>query len=497
MKHCLLVLLLASCVPALLICQRMLPVDTMIRTQHEVVIKGQTVRYAATTGTQPVYDDDGQPIASLHYTYYAREGVTDKGQRPLLMSFNGGPGSASAWMHLAYTGPKTLRIDEEGYPIQPYGVMDNPFSVLDVTDLVFINPVNTGYSRTIPMTGDKVDRKKFFGVNADIAYLSKWLNLFVTRHGRWSSPKYLIGESYGGTRVAGLAYALQNSQWMYLNGVVMVSPADYKVLRVGGPVGEAIPLPYFAATAWHHKRLPAELQSKDLTEMLPEVEAFTVDELLPALAKGGRLPKAERQRIAMAIARYSGLTEQQVLDHNLRVPTAYFWKHLLNKEGYTIGRLDSRYLGIDGKTAGTRPDYSAELTSWLHSFTPAINHYLREELGFRTDLKYNMFGPVRPWDDSDDNTREQLRMALAMNPYLNVLYQAGYYDGATTYFNTKYSMHQLDLTGLLQERLNFKGYRSGHMMYLRRADLEKANQDLREFIARTGSKGAPARYKRE
>lgn len=489
------ILFFASCVPALLICQRVLPVDTMIRTRHEVVIGGETVRYVATTGTQPVYGEAALPVAALHYTYYAREGTPAGEERPLLMSFNGGPGSASAWMHLAYTGPRTLRIDEEGYPVQPYGVMDNPFSVLDVADIVFVNPVNTGYSRLIPASGEGLDREKFFGVNADIAYLAEWLNLFVTRHGRWKSPKHLIGESYGGTRVAGLAYALQNKQWMYLNGVVMVSPADYKVLRVGGPVADAIPLPYFAATAWHHERLPADLQSKDLTEMLPEVEAFTVDELMPALAKGGLLPAAERHRIAKTVARFSGLTTRQVLDHNLRVPTAYFWKHLLNREGYTVGRLDSRYLGIDGKAAGTRPDYSAELTSWLHSFTPAINHYLRQELGFSTDLKYNMFGPVRPWNDDDDNTREQLRMALAMNPYLNVLYQAGYYDGATTYFNSKYSMSQLDLSGLLQDRLAFKGYRSGHMMYLRRADLEKANQDLREFIARTAAQRA-ARYER-
>ncbi|MEM9526147.1 MAG: carboxypeptidase [Bacteroidota bacterium] len=477
--------------------QRMLPVDTMIKTQHEVTINGQAIEYTATTGTQPVYGEDDTPIASLHYTYYSRNGIADRSKRPLLISFNGGPGSASAWMHLAYTGPKSLRIDEEGYPVQPYGVMDNPYSVLDVTDIVFVNPVNTGYSRMIPANGEGLDRETFFGVNADIAYLAEWLNLFVTRQGRWRSPKYLVGESYGGTRVAGLAYALQNSQWMYLNGVIMVSPADYKVLRRGGPVADAIPLPYFAAAAWHHKVLPPELQGKDLEEMLPEVEAFTVDELMPALAKGGRLPTAERKEIASAVARYSGLSIDQVLDNNLRIPTAYFWKHLLKEDGFTVGRLDSRYLGIDGKGAGIRPDFSTELVSWLHSFTPAINYYLREELGFKTDIKYNMFGPVRPWDDSDDETREQLRMALAMNPYLHVLYQAGYYDGATTYFNTKYSMSQLDLSGQLQDRLDFKGYRSGHMMYLRREDLKKANDDLRAFIDKTATGGRSARYLRD
>lgn len=473
---------------------RKIPVDTTVTTQHSVTINGTPINYTATTGTQPVWDDMGDPIAALHYTYYTRNNVKNRAARPLLISFNGGPGSGSVWMHLAYTGPRVLKIDDEGYPIQPYGVKENPFSVLDVTDIVYVNPANTGYSRTIPEKGKEVDREKFFGINADIKYLAEWLNTFVTRNNRWRSPKYIVGESYGGTRVMGLSLALQNQQWMYLNGVIMVSPADYKLYNTGGAVENAISLPYYTAAAWHHKALPAELQQKDLLDILPESESYAVNTLIPALAKGGFIGETEKNAVAEKMAYYSGLSKKEILDQNLAVPVQYFWKNLLKDRGNTIGRLDSRYLGIDRQLAGMRPDYSAELTSWLHSFTPAINYYLQEELKFKTDIKYNMFGPVRPWNNDDDNTRDNLRQAMAQNPYLNVLIQSGYYDGATTYFQAKYTMWQVDPSGRMKDRFEFKGYRSGHMMYLRREDLQRANDDIRAFIKRTANTGESAKY---
>jgi len=475
--------------------QRKLPIDTTVTSTHSVTVKGQKFSYTAETGTQPVWDKMGEPIASLHYTYYTRNGIQNREKRPLLISFNGGPGSASVWMHLAYTGPRILKIDDEGYPVQPYGFKENSYSVLDVSDIVFVNPANTGYSRTIPETGKEVDRDFFFGINADVSYLAEWLNTFVTRHNRWNSPKYIIGESYGGTRVMGLSLALQNQQWMYLNGVIMVSPADYKVIRVGGPVSSALNLPYFAAAAWHHKRLAAPLQSKELEEMLPEVEDYAVNKLIPALAKGGFLSATEKRNVAEKMAYYSGLQVQDILDQNMDLTTRFFWKHLLKDAGgYTVGRLDSRYTGFDRQVFGDSPDYNSEITSWLHSFTPAINSYLQNELGFKTDIKYNMFGPVRPWNNENDNVRDNLRQAMAQNPYLNVLIQSGYYDGATTYFNAKYTMWQVDPSGRMKDRFEFKGYRSGHMMYLRRPDLEKANEDLRQFILRTSNTGKSAKY---
>ena len=474
--------------------KRKLPVDTIVITNHSTVIKGKKLNYQAQTGTQPVWDDDGNPIASLFYTYYKRTDIKSDSERPLIFSFNGGPGSASVWMHLAYTGPKILKIDNEGYPIQPYGYKSNPNSILDVADIVFINPVNTAYSRILEVDGKKADRKKFFGINEDIEYLAEWLNTFVNRKKRWESPKYLIGESYGGIRVMGLSAELQESQWMYLNGVIMVSPADYKVIRVGGPVSSALNLPYYTATAWYHKQLPNDLQSKDLKDILPEVENFTINKLIPALTKGGFISGSELNSVASEMSRYSGLSKKKILQNNLDVKTNFFWKDLLRDQGMTIGRLDSRYLGIDKKDVGVRPDYNSELRSWEHSFTPAINHYIQKELKFITDIKYNIFGPVHPWNNENNNTRENLRRAMAENPYLKVLFQSGYYDGATTYFNAKYTMWQIDPSGKMKDRFYFKGYRSGHMMYLRNEDLIKANDDLRTFISETTTNGKSAKY---
>ena len=472
-----------------------IPLDTTIVTTNEVFVNGQKITYEATTGMQPVWDNHGEIIASLYFTYYQRTNIKNREKRPIIMSFNGGPGSASVWMHIAYTGPKVLNIDEEGYPIQPYGVKDNPNSIIDVADIVYINPVNTGYSRPVVKEGEKLDKSLFFGINADVKYLASWLNTFISRNNRWQSPKYIIGESYGGTRVMGLAAELQNRQWMYLNGVIMVSPADYRVLRTDSALSSSLNLPYFTAAAWYHKMLPAELQNKDLLDVLPLSEEYAINKLIPAIAKGGFISDEERDKIAEKMSFYSGIKKKVLLQHNLDLPKDYFWKELLrDKNGYTVGRLDSRYKGLDKRIAGENPDYNSEITSWLHSFTPAINYYIREHLNFRTDVTYNVFGPVRPWDNRNDNVREGLRQAMAQNPYLKVLIQSGYYDGATTYFNAKYTMWQTDPSGRMKDRFYFKGYRSGHMMYLRNEDLKKSNDDLREFIENSLTNGKSAKY---
>jgi len=472
-----------------------IPLDTTIVTTNEVFVNGQKITYEATTGMQPVWDNHGEIIASLYFTYYQRTNIKNREKRPIIMSFNGGPGSASVWMHIAYTGPKVLNIDEEGYPIQPYGVKDNPNSIIDVADIVYINPVNTGYSRPVVKEGEKLDKSLFFGINADVKYLASWLNTFISRNNRWQSPKYIIGESYGGTRVMGLAAELQNRQWMYLNGVIMVSPADYRVLRTDSALSSSLNLPYFTAAAWFHKMLPAELQNKDLLDVLPLSEEYAINKLIPAIAKGGFISNEERDKIAEKMSFYSGIKKKVLLQHNLDLPKDYFWKELLrDKNGYTVGRLDSRYKGLDKRIAGENPDYNSEITSWLHSFTPAINYYIREHLNFKTDVTYNVFGPVRPWDNRNDNVREGLRQAMAQNPYLKVLIQSGYYDGATTYFNAKYTMWQTDPSGRMKDRFYFKGYRSGHMMYLRNEDLKKSNDDLREFIENSLTNGRSAKY---
>jgi carboxypeptidase C (cathepsin A) len=469
--------------------ERALPAESAVNSTGNVTIKGKAIPYKVTAGTQPVWNAEGKPSASLFYTYYERSDVSDKSRRPLIISFNGGPGSASVWMHVAYTGPKVLNIDSEGFPVQPYGIHDNPHSILDVADIVYVDPVNTGFSRIFD---PKAEKTTFFGVNADIKYLGDWVDNFVSRQGRWTSPKYLIGESYGTTRVSGLALDLQNNHWMYLNGVILVSPTELGIKR-DGPVNDALSLPYYTAAAWYQKALPADLQQKDLMDVLAESEAFTVNEFIPALSRGGFLEEAKKKQIAASVSRYSGLSERTIMQHNLAVPTQYFWKDLLREKGFTVGRLDSRYLGIDKQQAGSSPDYNSELTSWLHSFTPAINYYLRDVLKYKTDLQYNMFGPVRPWDNTNDNTGENLRLAMAENPYMHVMIQSGYYDGATTYFDAKYSMWQLDPSGKMKDRLRFEGYRSGHMMYLRAEDLASSNEHIRDFIKKSTPTGA-AKY---
>lgn len=476
---------------------RKIEVQSDIITTHSTNINGQMVKYSVKAGTQPVWDDKGKAVATLFYSYYTRDGITDRAKRPLVISFNGGPGSASVWMHLAYTGPYVLNIDDEGYPLQPYGVKKNPHSILDVADIVFVNPVNTGYSRITDeeLIKDRAKAKRmFFGVNQDVSYLAEWINTFVTRENRWRSPKYLIGESYGTTRVSGLSLELQNRQWMYLNGVVLVSPTGLGIRR-DGIVDVANRLPYFTAAAWFQNALSDDLMAKDLEEVLAESEAYTNEELLPAMAMGGFLDESRKKLVAQKMGYYSGLSEDFILQNNLDVSKRSFWKELLRDRGFTIGRLDSRYLGLDKSDAGDSPDYNSELTSWLHSFTPAINYYLREYLNYKTDIKYNMFGPVRPWDRDGDRTGENLRQAMAQNPYLNVMIQSGYYDGATTYYDAIYTMRQLDPSGKMQNRLSFKGYRSGHMMYLRAEDLKKANDDLRAFILATiPAEDRPAKY---
>lgn len=470
---------------------RKLPVETKVEKNHEVSIKGKRVPYKSTAGTQPVWDDKGDPIASLFYTYYERTDVSDKSKRPLVISFNGGPGSASIWMHLAYTGPVILKIDDEGYPVQPYGTSSNPHSILDVADIVYVDPVNTGYSRILD---EETPRSTFFGINADIKYLADWVNTFVTRQNRWASPKYLIGESYGTTRVAGLVSQLQNAHWMYFNGVILVSPTDMGIER-GGPVKMANYFPYYAATAWYHGQLPSDLQGKDLDEIIPEVEKFAVEEALPAMVKGGSLSATEMEAMATKMARYSGLDKEVFLSNNLMVGTSLFWKELLRDEGKTVGRLDSRYKGFDRMEAGERYDFDPALTSWNHAFAPAFNHYAKNVLGFETDLTYNLFGPVHPWDRSNETTGYDLGQAMRQNPYLHLMVQSGYYDGGTDFFNAKYSMWHIDPNSKMQDRMSFKGYRSGHMMYLRAEDLATSNEDIRQFIQNSMvEEGIPAKY---
>ncbi len=448
-----------------------------VETHHQANIGGNLVPYSAIAGTLPVLDVDGKPVASLFYVYYRRTDVDRNGTRPLTFSFNGGPGSSSVWMHVGYTSPRRLRLDPEGFPVQPYGLVDNPHSILDVTDIVYIDPVNTGFSRAHA----GVDASQFFGVNQDIKYLAAWIERFVTHYERWGSPKILKGESYGTTRVAGLSRQLQAAHRIFVDGVILVSPTSMGLQRRGS-VQAALLLPHYAATAWYHRRLAPELQERDLDEWLPGVETFAIETYLPALVRGSSLPDDQRQWIANQVAAYAGVSPTFVLNNNLEIPIERWRKELLREQRLTVGRLDARYLGVDRDAGGLQYDYDPAMSAWNQAFTPAINLYLRDELKYQPDLSYNIFGSVSPWDREGDTTAEDLRRSMAENPWLKVMFQTGYFDGGTDYYSAKHTMWNMDPSGQLRDRFRFHTYRSGHMMYLRDEDLPTSNQHVRDFI---------------
>lgn len=455
--------------------------DTVVTTSHKASINGQNFTYLVHKGMQPVWNKKGKIVATVGYTYYERADKKDKSSRPVSFSFNGGPGSASLWMELGYTGPMRVKLDDEGHGVQPFGVEKNPHSILDATDLVYVDPVNTGYSRILDEEAKKSD---FFGVNADIDYLAKWIQTFITRNDRWLSPKFLIGESYGTTRVSGLAKALQSpSIGLFFNGVILVAPTELGIKR-DGPLSHALNIPYYAATAWYYKKLPSDLQNQKLTEILPQIEDFTMNELLPAMTKGSSISENEKKQIKQKLERYTSISQEIWEQNNLKLSRGSFWKELLRDQGYTIGRLDSRYLGIDEKNYGSYPDYNAEIPAWARAFAPAANAYMNNDLNFKTDVPYLVLsGKVHPWDRKKNRSGKQLRKAMEENPSLHVLVQAGYYDGSIChYFNSKYTMWQLGSSKNLQDRMTWKGYECGHMIYMDKQEMIDANNDIRAFI---------------
>jgi carboxypeptidase C (cathepsin A) len=453
-----------------------------VTTRHTIRIGGQPVGYTATAGTQFLRDEGGKPVASMFYVYYAREGVSDTGRRPILYSFNGGPGTASVWMHMGFTGPRRAVYDEEGFMLQPpFRLHDNEQAILDIADIVYIDPVGTGYSRMLP--GE--DLHKFHGVSDDIAAMGDFIRVFTQRQGRWGSPKFLIGESYGTTRASGLVGYLQSTHQMYINGVILVSMTNLQYER-GTDLSYATVLPYMTATAWYHKKLPADLQAKPLEAVLAESEKYAVNDYQVALFKGGLLGADERTAVAKQLSRLTGLSTDFIARSNIRIEKSRFWKELLRDRGLTVGRLDSRYTGTDRDASGEAPEGDPAMWAWDGPFAGAIHAYFRDELNWKIDDKYFVWGNVRPWrQDQDARVGEALRKAMTQNPYLQVLVLAGYYDGATDYFSARYTISHLDPSGALNKRFQFAFYESGHMMYLKNSALAKAKQDLVKFI--TGS----------
>ena len=464
--------------------------ETTSVTKHTIDVGGQRIAYTATAGTIVLRDDKQKAEASVFYVAYTRDDVTDRARRPMFYSFNGGPGTASVWMHMGFTGPRKVVYDDEGMmPAPPFRLEDNAHSILDIADIVFIDPVGTGFSRMAP--GE--DPHKFHGVMEDIRSIGEFIRLYTTRNSRWDSPKFMIGESYGTTRAAGLVNHMQEAHQMYFNGVIQVSMTglDY---QSGTDVGFALSLPHYTATAWYHKALAADLQSKPLRAVLQESEQFAMGPYVDALLKGDKLSAAERDTVAAQVGRFAGLSKEYVVNSNLRVDRGRFRKELLRSRGLTVGRLDSRYTGTDRDAAGATNEYDPAMEAWNGPFAAVINDYFRDELKWETDTKYNIWGDVQPWKrDQRTNTGEMLRSAMTQNPYLRVLVLAAYYDGATDYFSAQHVMSHLDPGGAIKDRISFAFYESGHMMYVRRPDLAKSKQDIAQFVQQALRNPPPSR----
>jgi carboxypeptidase C (cathepsin A) len=448
-------------------------------THHTIRIGGQPVAYTATAGTLVLRDERSRPVASFFHVYYTKDGVADVAKRPIVYSFNGGPGTASVWMHMGFTGPRRVVYDDDGFQVRPPSRLnDNEQSILDIADIVYIDPIGTGYSRMA--AGE--DPHRFHGVADDIAAMGDFIRVFTMRQSRWKSPKFLIGESYGTTRASGLVGYLQSQHQMYFNGVILVSMTNLGFER-GADLGYATALPYMTATAWYHKKLPADLQARPLAEALAESERFAMNEYQVALFKGGLLTTEERAPIARQLARLTGLSPEFILHSNIRIERQRFWKELLRDRGLTVGRLDSRYTGVDRDASGEAPEGDPAMWNWDGPFAGALHTYFRDELKWESDDKYYIWGNVRPWrQDPETRVGELLRKAMTQNPFLKVLILEGYFDGATDYFSARYTISHLDPSGALNQRFQFAFFESGHMMYLKNSALVKAKQELTRFI---------------
>jgi len=457
-------------------------------TRHTLNLDGKSYPYTATAGTLLLKDDEGTVKASVFYIAYTLDGVKEPASRPVTFSFNGGPGAASLWVHLGAFGPKIVERNDEGMALPPPGrLIDNPYTLLDQTDLIFIDPVSTGFSRPAPGQ----DPKQFHGVKQDIESVAEFIRLWVTRNQRWASPKLVAGESYGTTRAAGLADYLEQRYGMMLNGVVLLSTIlnwQDQDFHPGNDRPCFIHIPTYTATAWYHKKLAPEL-SKDLFKTLDEAQAFVLDEYGPALLQGDRLPDARRHELAAKVARYTGLTTDYVERTNLCVDIERFTKELLRDQGKTVGRLDTRFTGWDRDAAGEYTDFDPSSVSLDGPYAAAVNDYIRRELKFESDLVYErLSAKTRPWDWSFQNQyvdmAEILRRAITRNPHLQVLMAAGVYDLATPFFDTYYTRDHLALPRELRGNVQIQLYEAGHMMYARKADHAKLKKDVTELIRR-------------
>jgi carboxypeptidase C (cathepsin A) len=463
------------------------PKDELIETTNSVTINGVAMDYTATTGTIVIKDEEGKAHVSFFFIAYTKQGVTNLSERPVTFSFNGGPGSSSVWLHLGLLGPRRVFLNDNGnMPPLPFHLVNNDYSLLDETDLVFIDPVSTGYTRTVP--GE--NPQNYHGVDQDLESVGNFIRLYTSRYERWSSPKFLIGESYGTTRAAGLSGYLENHYGLYLNGIALVSSVlNFKTLgfNVGNDLPYILYLPTETAAAWFHKKLPADLQA-DRQKALQESEQFALGDYTRALMKGTDLGDAERQQVIKTLARLTGLSEDFLDRANLRVRAQQFFKELLRSQRLTIGRYDSRVTGRDEDAVGEAPDYDPSYTEVLGVFSACFNDYVRKDLKFKSDLPYEILtSKVQPWDYNQFRNRyvdvaQTLRTALTHNPYLKVFVANGYYDMATPFLATHYTFDHLALAPDRRANVSMGFYDAGHMMYVNKPSLIQLKSDLAKFI---------------
>ena len=469
-------------------------VEKVSTTHHTATINGKQIDYTANTGTMVLHAPDGAPTATVFYIAYTRDGE-DAAQRPVTFFFNGGPGSASIWLDMGIMSPMHPEMGPNGSePPPPYALVDNPNSPLDVTDLVQVDAMMTGYSR--PAEG--VPASDYTGQQNDIRMFSEFIRDYLDKYHRWSSPKYLFGESYGTFRSAGLASDLQENEGIELSGIMLLGTVlDFQYISPSptNDIGYSMFLPTFTATAWYHKKLPPDLQSQSLEQVVQLSRDYAFGDYMVALAKGNDLTQAERSAVAQQLARLTGVSERFILDTNLRIDAGVYRTELLRGERETVGRYDSRMIGINGNAASQRQDYDPSDVAPSGAFMSAFMQYLHNDLGFSTDLQYYMGGHTGRWDYGNagyggyPNEVESLRLAMAKDPYLHVMVGSGYYDMATPFANAEYTFRHLGFDPTYNDRVEFKYYESGHMAYLNQASARKLKEDIANFIAATKEGG--------
>jgi len=471
------------------------PEEKPVVTHHEIRAEGKVLKYTATAGTLPIKNADGETEAHIFFIAYTLDnpgaGKDDSSdwtrRRPLMFSFNGGPGAASVWLHLGCIGPRRVKMQAEGeMPAPPFQLVDNEYTWLDQTDLVFIDPVGTGYSRA----AKKELGKKFWGVKGDIESVGEFIRLYLTRYERWPSPLFLVGESYGTTRAAGLSgYLLDHG--IAFNGTILVSSVlNFETLEFarGNDLPYILYLPSYATTAWFHHKLPPDLEQQDLQKTINEVEQWTSGPYADALAKGDRLSSDERQSVIDHLARYTGLPKTYIDLANLRIKQWDFCKELLRDQRRTVGRIDSRFKGIDVSGVSEAPDYDPSIAAIRPPYTAMFNNYVRAELAYKSDEEYyTLGGGFRGWDwgsagQGFPDVTPSLHSALVQNPYMKLFVASGHFDLATPFFATQYTLDHLGLDPSLRANISTGEYDAGHMMYIRTESLAKLKHDISGFI---------------